>query len=294
MRYMSVYPSLHTPEHMQSPVTESFSAGDAPLRAADQEKSGPDSLLSPPQGIPLTPSFEDLASLASGERTPRGYDEEDSSSNDSGDEFSEPSANGEYRSVGRERHSPKLFRRSHVDAQDKRHRFRSSRHSSADMTLFEREKSEKKDARSASEMAGGESRELRVKRNALLRIHQATESDPTFLDKLPAPSSSSSAREGRGHKRVASGSALFREAVCGRESELRPRHVNKATGNALYQSHQLVMDPLSLSPPSSGEPDHGDLTDEEEVVSASSKTNPATSVTERSPQAVSVEVLVHT
>lgn len=212
---------------MQSPVTGLYTAGD--IGRAITTATGalsPNNLLSPPKGIPLTPSFEDLASIASGLVTPRLHRHDDSgSSNESFDEDEEKQLSpSEDQRLSHTKPSPDVSRKSHLDVQSRRERFQTSRHSSADITLLAREK-RAEDLRSVSEMTEKkENSDLRQKRNILLKIHQDTESDPTFSTHLPSSTT-------RCHKRTVSGSALLQDnRIPHKESELRPRHINKATG----------------------------------------------------------------
>ena len=127
--------------------------------------------------------------------------------------------------------SPEVSRRpTQLTAQIKRDRFHATRHSSADLTLHTKERADSgmQQDRSISALEG---RRGVDKRQYLMKIHQASDSDPSF--------SSTTYDEGEGKIRIrtVSSAALLdsrteRSVAVGKmESELKRRHINKATGN---------------------------------------------------------------
>ena len=227
-----------SPESAKSPITDSYSAGD--IGNETLMIPGGNLLEPPKQKIPLTPSIEDLASVDRGLSSPR---QESSGSNESLDEVESSSTVGvapEAELTRRDNPSPVPWRRRTLqqaaEAKEKRDKFQSLRHSSADILLHSREQTaEGGDSRSGS-LPSERNTGLKEKRSILLKIHQSSESDPTFsgipsggenircrtvsnLSTAPVrPSSSLSSSQQQGWN------------VGESEGELRPRHVNKATG----------------------------------------------------------------
>jgi hypothetical protein len=257
-------------EGAKSPITDSYSAGDI---GKGSQTSACGNLLEPPhqQKIPLTPSFEDLAAV---DRGLSSACHESSGSNESLDEAGSSLSVGgaqETELTRRDNPSPVPWRRKMPrQAAEKREKFQSLRHSSADILLHTREQAvEGGDGRSGSLPNGGDGG-VQEKRNIMLKIHQSSESDPAFSG-LPGKGDSEPSRS----RTVSSlGTVPVRNSsqqTQGRsEGELRPRHVNKATG----------------------EPDHGEVTDDEETCVKSTPTSSTLAEPRSPPKSVSVEVLV--
>jgi hypothetical protein len=246
------------PEGAKSPITDSYSAGDI---GKGSQTSACGNLLEPPhqQKIPLTPSFEDLAAV---DRGLSSACHESSGSNESLDEAGSSLSVGgaqETELTRRDNPSPVPWRRKMPrQAAEKREKFQSLRHSSADILLHTREQA----------VEGGDGG-VQEKRNIMLKIHQSSESDPAFSG-LPGKGDSEPSRS----RTVSSlGTVPVRNSsqqTQGRsEGELRPRHVNKATG----------------------EPDHGEVTDDEETCVKSTPTSSTLAEPRSPPKSVSVEVL---
>ena len=232
-------------------MTESYTAGDIATGREPSDAATKKLLRPPPCNIPPTPSFEDLASIASGVSIPRTADNS-SGSNESLDEGATQTTTvtptNQKSRFSHENPSPELWRRKQqpqqLDVQSKREQFKSSRHSSADLMLHRQERGggggggEGENA-SALDTSNKDGDIIRHRRLNLLKIHQGTESDPMFSSHHPlAPVGD----KGEGRVRSASSSLLLdtpsvseaggRGIVTGeRESELRPRHINKATGS---------------------------------------------------------------
>lgn len=134
----------------------------------------------------------------------------------------------------RDNPSPVPWRRrtllqSAAAAKEKRSKFQSGRHSSADILLHTRENLPQSQSGSLSGEGDGV---LQEKRKILLKIHQASESDPTISAGLPGSlGKSSNSRTFSSLSTVPSwSSSQPGQGVGENEGELRPRHVNKATG----------------------------------------------------------------
>lgn len=173
--------------------------------------------------IPVTPSFEDLASIASG--TISFPADNSSGSGDSVEENYTASDIGEtLQLASKENPSPELSKRKQVDAKSKRHMYRSSRHSSSELMLHNHLGDVDAD-QNGTRFPTPRTADVKEKRNDLLRIHQVGESDPTLL---------SGTERGQGHRT----STVFPESASEGDlaskggRELRPRHVYKATGIA--------------------------------------------------------------
>ena len=185
-------------------------------------------LLRPPQKIPFTPSFEDLASVAAGLSSPLPPNE--SSSNESLEEAGSPVGGAREREAGLrgEHTSPVPWRRKlqlqTAETREKRGKFKKLRHSSADILLHGRDEGVEGGSSRSGSMPS-ERDGLQERRKILLKIHQASESDPTFSSSLPR-------RQGEDClPRTASSMVTVHKSAAETEGELRPRHIYKATGN---------------------------------------------------------------
>lgn len=184
--------------------------------------------------IPLTPSFEDLASVAN---SAASITNDSSGSNDSFEEGSTNLTPDQLSLSSHESPSPEMWKRKQLSAQGRRDMFHISR-SSADVTFHKKESSSAyldiNQGRSSS--AQDRTGDLRHKRQVLMKIHKASESDPTFASHLLTK------EKGRLRTRGISSTALSesrteRGSEGGRE--LRPRHINKATGLEIRMVHCL-------------------------------------------------------
>jgi junctophilin len=231
-------------EGIRSPVTESYSAGNIAAEAVGSNSSA-GQFLQPPS-IATSPSFEDLAAIASS----MPHTNDDNESNDSFEESRAVASLAPKTHPPNSNHknpSPEVSRRpTQLTAQIKRDRFHATRHSSADLTLHTKERADSgmQQDRSISALEG---RRGVDKRQYLMKIHQASDSDPSF--------SSTTYDEGEGkiRSRTVSSAALLdsrteRSVAVGKvESELKRRHINKATGEPDHE----VMDDDEFSLPKS-------------------------------------------
>ena len=215
-------------------MTESFSAGDVATKSFDHPLS---QQLLTPTTIPLTPSFEDLASIASGVSTPQ-LPHESSGSNESleEDETAVTNPSSKTRSSFPNT-SPVLWKRRNVGVREKRERFQTSRCSSADMIAPRGPREVEEDHRKGSGdfKSRGDGGSLSEKRKILLRIHQATESDPTlssYVLHVPPSEEKERLQGGSVSRLVETSQQLEQERVArgGGGGSMRHRHVNKATG----------------------------------------------------------------
>ena len=181
--------------------------------------------------LPLTPSYEDITSLADmSTSSPSLQDNGSSGSNESFEEGS-----GEVESEGRTSRGSLAssgVQGREMDVQRRRAMFHSSRHSSADMvTLSDESGSASLDLiRDRSNSAMERTHDIAQKRKFLLDIHKSSESDPSFTMQ---PHRNLIDKKGR--RRITAGSLpeSYSESelvLSARERELRRRHVNKATG----------------------------------------------------------------
>ena len=229
-------PPTHTLSHTltesaKSPVTDSYTAGDISRGLLFPPS---DALhLQVPQYIPLTPSFEDIASVARDHPLPPPGNNDSTSSRESLEEAESTIVGGarqdEEAWSNWESPSPVPWRGRLqgqlmvAGVQERRERFQGKRHSSADLLLRKRETEEEEESRGGGE----ETPSLKEKRKILMKIHQATESDPAFPPHLGS---------GRGEFRTVSSMGTIRQAQVkgggARENvgELRTRHIYKATG----------------------------------------------------------------
>ena len=265
-------PPTHTLSHTltesaKSPVTDSYTAGDISRGLLFPPS---DALhLKVPQYIPLTPSFEDIASVARDHPLPPPGNNDSTSSSESLEEAESTIVGGarqdEEAWSNWESPSPIPWRgRLHgqltvARVQERRERFQGKRHSSADLLLRKRETEETEESRGGGGSLGEETPSLKEKRKILMKIHQATESDPAFSPRLGS---------GRGEFRTVSSMGTIRQAQVkgggGRKNvgELRTRHIYKATGVHL----RVVCVLKTLFIVCAGEPDHGgEATDDEEM-----------------------------
>lgn len=190
--------------------------------------------LLPPSQIPFTPSFEDLASIASGVSSPLLHDSSGSNESLEEDAISVKSHDAKSRS-SLKNPSPVLWKRRNVGVQEKRDRFQSMRHSNSDvLALTHLKEKEEEQERKRDPMSSEESNSLAQKRKILLRIHEATESDPTFSSHITCVPPTTE------EEKVPSGtlSSLEHHLECDRRS-VRPRHIYKATG--MYGFMQCVV-----------------------------------------------------
>lgn len=183
-----------------------------------------------PCNIPETPSFEDLASIASGKVSTTGTDNSSGSSesveeNLTATDMRRTSQLPALRS--HENPSPELWKRKQLDVKSKRKVFQSLRHSSGDVRLHNEEigvndNEERIPFRTADE---------KERRKFLMKVHQSSGPNLTFGSHPTVHT-----ERGESQKRTSSGAVIPQSASDGDlvsnagGSDLRPRHVNKATG----------------------------------------------------------------
>lgn len=176
--------------------------------------------------IPVTPSFEDLASIASGTASVTSFLVDNSSSSGSSESidknFATPDLVDTCQLKGYP--SPELWKQRKMDAKSKRSSYQSSRHSSSDLMLHNDLGNVDADQNGTS-FATPRTADVKEKRKFLLRIHQVGESDPTLAFHA-------NTEQGRKRSAVFPESASEGDLISKGGRELRPRHVNKATGIA--------------------------------------------------------------
>ena len=216
-------PIPHFSEHYKSPVTRSFSTE----QSLDPTKY---SNLLMPSNIPVTPSFEDLASIASGRVSSTIGTENSSGSSESVEETftaTEMERTSQLPALrSHENPSPELWKRKQLDVKSKRKMFQSLRHSSGDVRLHNEEIDDDRIRFNVARTA-----DVKEKGKFLMKVRQ-TGPDLTF-GSHPAVDN----ERGEGWKRSSSSSAVIPESASegdqvsnGAGSDLRPRHINKATG----------------------------------------------------------------
>lgn len=205
-------------------MTRSFST--------EQGSLAPKSNLLVPSKIPVTPSFEDLASIASGKVSITGADNSSGSSESVEENLT--AATGMKRTShlpalrSHENPSPELWKRKQLDVKSKRKVFQSMRHSSGDVRLHNKEI----DVNDDEERIPFRTADVKERRKFPMTVHQSSGPNLTFGSHPTVHS-----ERGERQKRTGSGGAVIPGSASEGDlvsiaggSEVRPRHINKATG----------------------------------------------------------------
>lgn len=198
------------------------------------------------------------------------------------------------------------------ETKERREKFHKGRHSSADLLLHSRDDKEEDDEDEMNDFILRDGDSLQKRRKILLNLHQTSESDPVFTTSNPGRrrvteheqsmnSLSSDSLLQQPQQSLSQRLRLDERVTPESKGALRHRHIYKATGELVVLAINIVVKKRDVVFINTGEPDNGEVTDDEDLSKAVSSLSPLSSASSASsagvkqtkrPQSVSVEVLV--
>ena len=176
-------------------------------------------LLHPPRRIPITPSYEDIASVSrQSAPSPSLFEESSAESDDNIDILGEKFTGSREESV----HNSFHFPREKMDAKERREKYHTFRRSSSGRI---------KESGSSWERSSLEAEDILTKRKQLMEAHATSDSDSgfSFISQYHSPKSKRMFR----HQTIGCGTM---SSLRGREGQLRKRPIDKATGILMYST----------------------------------------------------------